>query len=255
MSSRGIFPLSPSFDAAGPMGNTVSCCSILDALMAGENTNNDYKIDGSGGLRFAIPTGYLLEDLDREVSKDFAVAVDKLSSAGNHIIDVHIDEIESLRPSNNSKSIVAAEAYQIHKKRLESNFNNNYDPFVSFRLGSGKDILASEFLEMVQIRKTVCKSFDSLMNNYDALILPTVPIIPPRLSDLTNIRTKSDKNSSCLRNTAVSNFLDLPTITVPCHSEGQAPTGFSIIGLRGQDKRLFAIASICETIVKPNELV
>ena len=29
MSSDGIFPLSQSFDAAGPMANSVSCCAIL----------------------------------------------------------------------------------------------------------------------------------------------------------------------------------------------------------------------------------
>ena len=35
MPSDGIFPLSRSFDAAGPMASTVSCCAILDSLMAG----------------------------------------------------------------------------------------------------------------------------------------------------------------------------------------------------------------------------
>ena len=46
MPSDGIFPLSRSFDAAGPMANTVSCCAILDSLMAGGSGEDEAAFCG-----------------------------------------------------------------------------------------------------------------------------------------------------------------------------------------------------------------
>jgi aspartyl-tRNA(Asn)/glutamyl-tRNA(Gln) amidotransferase subunit A len=46
-----------------------------------------------------------------------------------------------------------------------------------------------------------------------------------------------------LRNTSLSNYLDRPTITLPCHAPGTAPVGLSLIGSRQHDRRLLAIAA------------
>ncbi|MDP7382347.1 MAG: amidase family protein, partial [Alphaproteobacteria bacterium] len=35
MPSNGIYPLSTSFDAAGPMGHSTDCCAVMDDIMAG----------------------------------------------------------------------------------------------------------------------------------------------------------------------------------------------------------------------------
>src|SRR5262249_36469355 len=32
----GVVPLSPSLDSIGPLANTVACCAVLDAILAGE---------------------------------------------------------------------------------------------------------------------------------------------------------------------------------------------------------------------------
>ena len=52
-----------------------------------------------------------------------------------------------------------------------------------------------------------------------------------------------------LRNTALSNYLDRPTITMPCHVPGTAPVGLSLMGSRGHDRRLLAIAAGIERVV------
>jgi len=72
------------------------------------------------GLRLALPKGYLFEDLDPHVASSFAAAIDRLSAAGADISDITLAEIEALRPSNNTKSIVAAEAYHLHQSNLEA---------------------------------------------------------------------------------------------------------------------------------------
>jgi len=249
MPSQGIFPLSRSFDAAGPMANSVSCCAILDSLMAGGN-GDDPPPFAVKGLRLALPKGYLFEDLDPHVANSFAAAIDRLSTAGANIVDISLAEIEAMRPSNNTKSIVAAEAYQIHKVRLESGMGKDYDPFIAFRLQGGKNILASEYIEMVETRKAVWQSVQAAVRGYDALALPTSPILPPALSSLTDTKSKTVESARSLRNTAISNYLDRPTITIPCHTAGSGPVGLSLIGSRQHDHKLLAIAGAVEAIVR-----
>ena len=249
MPSAGVYPLSTSFDAAGPMANTVSCTAILDHIMAGGN-GVDEAPSAVRGLRLAMPKGYLFEDLDPHVASSFAAAIDRLSAAGASIVDIDIPEIEALRPSNNAKSIVAAEAYQLHKARLEGGLSSKYDPLIAFRLKGGRDILASDYIEMFITRKKVWTSVQAAVRDYDALLIPTSPSIPPTLSSLVDIDAKTAINALCLRNTAVSNYLDRPSITVPCHAAGTAPVGLSLIGSRMHDRRLLAIAAGCEAFIR-----
>lgn len=248
MSSDGVFPLSQSFDAAGPMANSVSCCAILDSLMAG-GPGEDEGPFALHGTRLAIPKGYLFEDLDPHVAQSFNVAIDQLASAGAEIVDITINEIEALRPSNNPKSIVAAEAYSVHKARLEDGMGDRYDPLVAFRLRSGKDILASDYINMLNMRKNVWRAVQISLRGFDALILPTAPILPPPLSSLEDIKSKIQQSALSLRNTAVSNYLDRPTISMPCHAQGTGPVGLSLVGSRQHDRRLLAIAAACEAVI------
>ena len=44
--------------------------------------------------------------------------------------------------------------------------------------------------------------------------------------------------------------LDRPTITIPGHAPGTAPTGVSLIGSRSHDRRLLAIAAGLEDIIR-----
>ena len=250
MSPNGVFPLSQSFDAAGPMASSVSCCAILDSLMAGGAGEDEAPIS-IDGLKLAMPKGYLFENLDSHVAHSFNMAIDQLATAGADIVDITIGEIEALKPSNNPKSIVAAEAYSIHKTRLEAGMADRYDPFVAFRLRAGKDILASDYINMLDTRKQVWQAVQASLRDFDALVLPTAPILPPPLSSLQDIESKIQQSALSLRNTAVSNYLDRPTISIPCHAPGTGPVGLSIVGSRQHDRRLIAIAAACEANISP----
>ena len=146
---------------------------------------------------------------------------------------------------------MAAEAYAIHKMRLEAGMGDRYDPLVASRLQSGKDIPASDYINMLDQRKQVWQAVQTRLQGFDALVLPTAPILPPLLSTLRDINSKIQQSALSLRNTALSNYLDRPTISMPCHSLGTGPVGLSLIGSRQHDRRLLAIAAACEAIISP----
>jgi len=248
MPSGGVYPLSTSFDAAGPMGHSAECCAIMDDIMAGGSGRSETPFPVAG-LRLAIPRGYLFEDLDPEVATGFDAAVARLSAAGAMISDISLDILEELRPANRPKSIVSAEAYEFHQGMLAER-RDGYDPHVATRLDGGSDILAADYIAMHRERSRTCTAVQAITRPFDAMLVPTSPTIPLKIADLDTIEAKMKGSARALRNTALSNYLDRPTITIPCHAQGSAPVGLSLVGSRHHDRRLLAIAAGVEGIVR-----
>lgn len=248
MPSGGVYPLSSSFDAAGPMGHSVACCAILDDIMAGGAGLAETPFPAAG-LRLAIPRGYLFEDLDPEVAAAFDAAVTRLSAAGAMISEIRIDILEELRPANRPRSIVSAEAYEFHRRQLADR-RDGYDPYVAARLEAGGDISAADYIAMHREREATSAAVQAVTRPFDALLVPTSPTVPQKIAPLEGIETLMKASARALRNTALSNYLDRPTVTIPCHQAGSAPVGLSLIGSRHHDRRLLAIAAGVEGIVR-----
>ncbi|MGD2172893.1 MAG: amidase family protein, partial [Gammaproteobacteria bacterium] len=88
-SLAGIYPLSPTLDAPGPLAVDVDSCFILDRLMSGAAAPGD-ALPGLEqaelrGARLLLPRARVMEDLDDEVGSAFAAAIDKLAAAGADI--------------------------------------------------------------------------------------------------------------------------------------------------------------------------
>ncbi len=249
MPSSGVYPLSPSFDAAGPMSNSVNCAAIMDSIMAGGDGMAETPMP-LYGLRLAIPIGYLLDELDDAVAHSFNEAVQRLSAAGAIINEINLDILEELRPANNPKSIVAAEAFALHRNRLNTDAHQDYDPFVASRINSGNNISAADYIAQLSIRRQAMNLVQQQTRFYDALLMPTSPIIPPKINTLSTIDAKMKMSGMALRNTALANFLDRPTISIPCHKPGAAPVGLSLMGSHKHDRRLLAIATGAESVIR-----
>ena len=248
MPSGGVYPLSTSFDAAGPMGHSAECCAIMDDIMTGGHGRSEAPFPVAG-LRLAIPRGYLFEDLDPEVASAFDAAVARLSAAGAQISDISLDILEELRPANRPRSIVSAEAHELHRRHLADR-RDGYDPYVAARLEAGGDILAADYIAMHREREATCTAVQAVTRPFDALLVPTSPTVPQKLAPLEGIETLMKASARALRNTALSNYLDRPTVTIPCHVPGEAPVGLSLIGSRHHDRRLLAIATGVEDTVR-----
>jgi len=86
---------------------------------------------------------------------------------------------------------------------------------------------------------------------FDALMMPTCPIIAPALRDLEKPEAARASNFLLLRNTGLANFFDRCSVSIPCHKSGDAPVGLMLIGENGADRRLLSIAAAIEKKVSP----
>ncbi|MEH2535103.1 Asp-tRNA(Asn)/Glu-tRNA(Gln) amidotransferase A subunit family amidase [Bradyrhizobium sp. AZCC 1588] len=89
------------------------------------------------------------------------------------------------------------------------------------------------------------RELDQLAACFDALIMPTVPIIAPSIAAC--MRDEGRVRVQIIRKTSPSNYFDRPTINIPIHEPGNAPVGLMLIGGRDEDWNLLTIARAFET--------
>lgn len=244
----GAVPLSTSLDSIGPIAASVACCAVLDAVLAGEEPRplREFPLTG---LRLAVPQTLVFDGIDADVARAFAAARTRLSEAGAQIADLPLRELSELGRINSKGGFGAAEAYTFHRPLIESKAAL-YDPRVLSRILRGREQDAADYIDLVRARADFIRRVGAIVAPFDALLLPTVPIIAPRIADLDDEIAYRDINLLLLRNPTIANFLDACAISLPCHRPGEAPVGLMLIGHHGGDGRLFDIAAAAEHLLR-----
>ncbi|MEZ2345684.1 amidase [Terriglobus sp. RCC_193] len=243
----GTLPLARSLDSIGPLAATVDCCTRLDAVLSGESYTPRPALS-LRNLRFGILQGYVLEGLDDATADAFQNALHVLRGAGATIDPVEFAALERIPASNQT---AAAEAYAWHRHLLATS-GNRYDPHVSTRILHGANMLAADFLDLMQARREIVAESMQVFAGYDAILLPTTPIIAPPIADLEHDDTAYfNANGLMLRNTSIFNFLDGCALSIPCHRNGEAPVGLMIAGTHDNDAHILRVGSAIEAALSP----
>jgi aspartyl-tRNA(Asn)/glutamyl-tRNA(Gln) amidotransferase subunit A len=247
--TAGAFPLSTSLDSVGPLAPTVACCAVLDAVLAGEPAAELAPFP-LAGLRMAVPQTMVLDGLEPAVARAFEAALAALRQAGARIVDIPLRELAELAQINAKGGFAAAESYAIHRA-LIAKAGDTYDPHVLARILRGEEQSAADYIDLVAARADFIRRVAAVTAPYDALLMPTTPLTAPRLAELAADDSYRKVNFLVLRNPAIANFLDRCSISLPCQRAGDAPVGLMLIGERGADRRLLAIAAAIEQAVSP----
>jgi aspartyl-tRNA(Asn)/glutamyl-tRNA(Gln) amidotransferase subunit A len=233
----GLLPLAPTVDSVGPLANSVACCATLDAVLAGE-APKEVRPASLAGLRLAVPQNHVLDDLDPVVAATFERALSTLSASGARITPTRFPALDDVPAGG----FAAPEAWAWHRHLLEQH-GDRYDPRIRKRIERGRTQSAADYIDLLRARAAIIRRMDSDTAGYDALVLPTCPLVPPRIAELEDEAEYNRINLLLLRNTAFTNFLDRCAISLPCHRTGEPPVGLMLMGETMGDERLFAVAA------------
>lgn len=247
ISSDGVMPLSHSLDSSGPLANSVECCAITDAILAGKQERELNLLDLKK-LRFVLPTNYVLDLMDKDVERAFYAAIEKLAKHGVQIQEKIIPELNELPHINRLGGFVCAEAWYYHQENIKNRLTE-YDPRVASRILRGKEQSAADYIDLIFSRKRWIKSIRRHFLDVDAFIMPTVPIVAPTIKELEDEERYFEKNALILRNPTLFNFMDGCALSLPCHEQGEAPVGLMIGAPALSDDRLLDIGYTIEKVV------
>lgn len=245
----GVVPLSGSLDSLGPLGASVACCAIVDAVLASEPPSPP-RPRPLAGLRLAIPREIVRDGMDATVAAAFDNALARLASLGAVIVEVGFAPLLDIAKATAKGHFTAPESYDWHRELLAAK-GALYDPRVRSRIETGTQMAAHDYVALTKARARICAAMNGLTRDYDALVMPTVPIVALRIAELAEDAEYFRLNGLMLRNPSLGNFLDRCAISLPCHRPGEAPVGLTLMGETGGDHALFALASGIEAALAP----
>ncbi|HEY3792496.1 MAG TPA: amidase [Bradyrhizobium sp.] len=244
----GGVPLSFSLDSFGPLARSVSCCAILDAVLADEPVV-PLRPRPIKGMRLAVPTTVVLDDLDDAVAKTFDRALESLSRQGALIERIEVPEFLDIGVMNTKGGFSAAESYAWHRFLIASK-GDVYDPRVSARILRGEGMSAADYVDLLGARRSLIARTEKRIAPYDALVLPTTANTPPRIADLTEDKAFTTQNMRALRNPSLINMIDGCAISLPAEREGEVPVGLMLAAAGGADRRIFELAAGMEGAIR-----
>ena len=244
----GALPLSSSLDSIGPIARSVACCATLDAVLANEILP-DLGAPSLAGVRFAVPKNYVLEKMDAHVASHFERSLQRISAAGAHIAALEIPELAEIPTINANGGLPASESYRWHRTLLESSAAS-YDPRVRVRIQRGATQSAVDYIELLAARRAFITAVERRIARFDALLMPTTPVIPPAIAALESDDAFFKMNGLILRNPSVINLLDGCAISIPNHEAGEPPTGLMLACRGSLDHQLFRYAAAAENVVR-----
>lgn len=172
----GTLPLSPSFDSIDPLAHTVDMCALVYDVLAGNRPRPLPSIDPHSLTLGVVKHSYVLNDVDRVVGSAYDNALTCISKAGTRLKNVQLKVLDALPDIFANGGLVAAEAFQWHRDLLSAR-EAGYDPRVSVRIKRGSLSSASDYVGMVARRRELIAQWEEEAEPYDAIVMPTVPII------------------------------------------------------------------------------
>lgn len=249
VSTRGVIPLSWSYDHVGPITNSVCDAGLILQVLAGHATNDettadvpilDYTCDLDDtlpALRIGIPRAFFFEDIHPEIAAAVEKAIQVIRDMGGEIrdelkLDISLD-----------RTLSSAEAYAFHKQYVE----RLPELYQSVTLGRVKSAEKTSEADVERARRELAASREEIVkvfSDVDVLLTPTVPIPPPSIAELKNNPDKlRPAELLMLRNTRPFNVWGIPAISVPCGftSDG-LPIGLQLAGAPWSPDPLLRVA-------------
>ena len=237
LSLEGVVPLATKFDTVGPLCRSVEDAAQLLAVMEGGKV-----ADLSGatleGVHLAVLNTIALDDLRSDPARGFEQAVVKLAEAGAKI--THIDLAEVAEAMAMSAVLFAPEGYAVWGDLIEANPDLMFDR-VRVRFESGRDVSAIDYIAASKALDEYRARYAASTAGYDAVILPSAPIMPPNAARLLSEPEFFDaENLLALRNTRIGNLMGLTALTLPT---GVPSTGIILQTGPGTEERLLRLGA------------
>ena len=238
ISLKGVVPLCPKFDTIGPLCRSVEDAAVIYSILKNQNYT---PVKKPNSLRLMRLEGISEEDIENAPLIAFGDACAKISKTDITITKHKFPVLEKLLSL--AGIIYTVEAYEVWGEILEKEGKKMYPEILS-RFMAGKNFTQNEYKNAWSSISSIRADWMKFTQEFDAVILPTSPILPPNKTKLLSDSSYYKRaNLLALRNTRIGNMLGLCSITLPT---SQPSCGFMIMGAPFSELKLLNIASKIE---------
>jgi aspartyl-tRNA(Asn)/glutamyl-tRNA(Gln) amidotransferase subunit A len=256
VSLRGVVPLSPSLDTAGPMARTLADCAPVLAAMAGPDAERAVTALGApfvasgtrplAGVRLAVSPRDGGVELDDDVAAAFAGVLDLVQRLGAALVDP--PPPAPLEPGAGFLTILRADLAAYHRRFADR--RERYRPSLGEWVSSADAFpaTAEEYAVAREQRRRATAAWGDWFDEHRvfAVLEPTVATVAPPRGDGYE-RAGSDYVLVAL--TQFWNWTGFPVVALPAELGRRTglPTSVSLIGRAGSDADLLAAGIALQT--------
>lgn len=219
LSTDGVFPLAQSLDHVGVLTNTVA-----DAVYA-VNALTDQSTVSAGRPRIGLATNVEHLDYDADVGRAWWAVTDHLEATDVDVARVDLPYWYAVEYA--AVDLQGPEAVANHRGRSTA----AYQPDVRQRLITAAETPAYRYEEAKLEAAEITAELDELFDQVDAVLLPTVPVVAPRLQQVED--DEAAVRARLMRNTRLANLTGFPAFSIPLPTTG-LPVGLQLIARDNQ---------------------
>ncbi|OUY08525.1 amidase [Acinetobacter populi] len=228
VSRKGVLPEQTSLDCVGPFANDMD--HLVQAMQI---IDPSFKEDVVNAVAVKTPNLVMLdvsaEDEVWQVVKAF------LKQAGfEHSPHVQIETFDEAYSAG--MQIINYETWQAFGHLVAS---GDVAEDVAGRLLKASKTTSADVNAANLVREKFSQAIDQLLEQYDAIVMPTLPQIPPKIADAEN--TVAFLNMTAL--VRPFNLSGHPAVTIPLQTADGNPVGLQIVTRHDADEQLCAIAT------------
>jgi aspartyl-tRNA(Asn)/glutamyl-tRNA(Gln) amidotransferase subunit A len=277
VSRYGLIDYANSMDKIGVIGKEVYDAALLLSVMSGydplDSTSSEEKSEDYTsylgkdikGMKFGIPKEYVSDATDKKVVAGFMKGVEKLESMGATVVETSLPLTKYAVSSYYLIAIAEASTnlakycglrYGMQQK-IEGDFETYFSKVRTAGFGNEakRRVLLGTYARMagyrdayylkaLKVRAKIIKEFKSEFKKFDALVAPSMPILPPKFTEIAKLTPIQVYNMDIL--TIASNMAGIPSLSVPVGKSDGLPIGLQIMGDHFSEGKLLQIGAKLE---------
>jgi len=278
VSRYGLIDFGNSLDKIGTLGRTIEDTALLMSVISGydkedstslnvENENyQSYLKKSIKGMRVGVIKEAFGNGVQREVEKNVYNGIGELEEEGAEAEEISL-ELPIKYGIASYYMIGASEASTNLAKycgmrygateKLECSFNEYFTKVRGNNLGdeAKRRIILGTFARMsghrdayyikaMKVRTLMIQEYKKAFKKFDALVSPTVPILPPKFSEIEKLTPMQNYLMDVML--VGPNVCGLPHLNVPVGYEKNLPVGMLLIGDHLQEGKLLQLGRVFE---------
>lgn len=255
VSRRGVIPLAPSLDTAGPMAWTAEDCALLMDVISGYDPEDPASVPGPAvsyskdlnvpvkGLRVGVLRGFFEKDTPAspESLRMLGHAIAVLKSLGCKVDDAVLPSLHEYNAVG--RIIISAEAYAMHEATLKTR-TAEHSRALRVRVLPGALLRAADYIAAQRRRTDLIAATNAIFGQFDVLLTLPTPGAAPMLAE-----QRQDDGFARPLLTTFANVAALPALVV-CggYTTAGLPLGVEFIGPTWTDATLLRLGHQFEQV-------
>lgn len=236
ISTVGLLPLAPVFDTVGWMARDPETLEAVGTVLLPEDAAD------SAPPRHLLLAQDLFGLADATVESALRERAKQVASQ----LGLPLETAPLLRGREINEwtaafgTVQAAQAWEVHGPWLKAH-PNVLDPEIAQRFASGRSVTPEQLEAAEQVLARARLVLADRLPPGTVLLQPaaSTPAPPPQMSE----QDKATMRAGTLRLTCVASIAGLPSVAIPAARADSLPVGLCLVGRRGTDRALLALAS------------